>query len=151
MSTRENGGRSAGCKGLLFRGIGTETGRFSSEGQMGALNIPGTPTRDRFGSLLFACFALLVTSLFAAAALTGPFAWAVGIIYICYDTWLLSHMVRASRRAIHEQPAGPVTARPTIAVLIAARNEEAALPATLDAVRAQTDRAEQVIAIDDGS
>ena len=43
---------------------------------------PGTPGRDRFGGLLFACFALLVTTLFAAAALTGPLSWAVGLVYI---------------------------------------------------------------------
>ena len=108
--------------------------------------------RDGFGSLLLACFALLVTTLFAAAALTGPLSWAVGLAYIAYDTWLLSHMVRASRRAILDTPALPLASRrPTLAVLIAARNEEAALPATLDAVLGQDDPAEQVIVIDDGS
>ena len=108
--------------------------------------------RDGFGSLLLACFALLITSLFAAAALTGPLSWAVGLAYICYDTWLLSHMVRKSRHAILDTPALPAAPlRPTLAVLIAARNEEAALPTALDAVLAQDDPPEQLIVIDDGS
>lgn len=107
--------------------------------------------RDRFGSLLLACFVLLVASLFAAATLTGPLAWAVGLAYIAYDTWLLSHMVRQSRRAILDAPGLPAAGRPALAVLIAARNERAALPATLDAVLGQEDPAEQVIVIDDGS
>ena len=111
-----------------------------------------SPGRDNFGSLLLACSALLITSLFGAASLTGPLAWAVGLVYICYDTWLLSQMVRTSRRALRDQPF-PQTPppRPTVAVLIAARNEEAALPSSLDSLLAQDDPAEQVIVIDDGS
>ena len=115
---------------------------------------PGGLRRDTFTSLLLAAFALLVASLFAAAALTGPLAWAVGLIYICYDTWLLSTMVRTSRRAILEQlRAGPDKAGqlPTMAVLITARNEQGALPLALDAVLSQADQPEQLIVIDDGS
>src|SRR5262249_39121251 len=67
------------------------------------------------------------------------------------------HMVRTSRRAIAaelaEADAAPVApaARPSLAVLISARNEAVALPATLDAVLAQSDRPERIIVIDDGS
>ncbi len=111
--------------------------------------------RDPFSSLLLAAVALLLASLFAAASLTGPLSWAVGLIYICYDTWLLATMVRLSRRAILLQlsasPAPPSERRPSLAVLIAARNEAAALPLALDAVLSQDDPPDQLIVIDDGS
>jgi cellulose synthase/poly-beta-1,6-N-acetylglucosamine synthase-like glycosyltransferase len=112
---------------------------------------------DRFRTLLFGSAALLVAALLAAVSLTGPFSWVVGLIYICYDTWLLGHMVRSSRRAIGEQLAQPVVplaataARPSLAVLISARNERVALPLTLDSVLAQGDRPERIIIVDDGS
>jgi cellulose synthase/poly-beta-1,6-N-acetylglucosamine synthase-like glycosyltransferase len=118
------------------------------------MSLPGirtAPQRDGFASLLLASFALLIASLLAAVSLAGPLSWAVGLIYICYDTWLLSYMVRTSRRAILEKPAGPTGARPTLAVLIAARNERIALPLALDAVLAQDDPPEQIVVIDDGS
>ena len=115
---------------------------------------PAHPRRDPFARLLVAAFTLLVASLLAAATLTGPLAWTVGLVYIAYDTWLLSTMVRASRRAILSQlqarpdVAGPL---PTLAVLIASRNERAALPPTLDAVLSQDLPPDQLIVIDDGS
>jgi len=112
--------------------------------------------RDRFSSLLFGAAALLFAALIAAVSLTGPWSWAVGLIYICYDTWLLGHMVRTSRRAIVDQlaPGGRAVIRgeaPTMTVLIAARNERDALPATLDSVLAQEGPPERIIVIDDGS
>lgn len=113
------------------------------------------PGRSIFSGLLLAAAALLLASLFAALALTGPLAWSVGLIYIAYDSWLLTTMVRLSRRAILEQlrasPTAAAGALPTLAVLIAARNEEAALPQVLDAVLAQDDPPAQLIVIDDGS
>ena len=114
----------------------------------------GLSRRDPFASLLLAAVALLVASLFAAVSLSGPLSWTVGLVYICYDTWLLSTMVRSSRRAILAQlaaapaPAGPL---PMLAVLIAARDEQGALPLALDAVLRQDPPPAQLIVIDDGS
>ncbi len=137
--------------------------RYSSSPDIGAFGEPleTSPrhhrlSRNRFASLLLGAAALLLAALVAAVSLTGPLSWVVGIIYICYDTWLLGHMVRTSRRAIASQladTAAPVaaTARPSLAVLISARNERAALPTTLDSVLAQSDAPERVIVIDDGS
>jgi len=108
--------------------------------------------QDRFASLLVGVAALLFVALLAALSLTGPLAWMVGLIYIGYDTWLLGHMVRASRRAIADKPAPPMpVAHRSLAVLISARNEQTALPQTLDSVLAQDDPPEQIIVIDDGS
>src|SRR5215470_7137359 len=120
---------------------------------------PGIAPR-RFGSLLLGAAALLFAGLVAALALTGPLSWLVGFVYIAYDTWLLGHMVRTSRRSIGSQlaaperalPVGPaLAARPSLTVLIAARNERLALPAALDALFAQDDPADRIIIIDDGS
>jgi len=119
---------------------------------------PGIMPR-RFGSLLLGAAALLFGGLLAALSLTGPLSWLVGFVYIAYDTWLLGHMVRTSRRAIADQlapaartPAGPaLAARPSVTVLIAARNERLALPTALDALFAQEDPADKIIVIDDGS
>jgi cellulose synthase/poly-beta-1,6-N-acetylglucosamine synthase-like glycosyltransferase len=116
--------------------------------------MPNT-TQDRFGALLLGAAALLFAALIAAVSLTGPLSWIVGIVYICYDTWLLGHMVRTSRRAIAAdlaQPAPTATTPPlSLTVLISARNERAALPATLDSVLTQDGGADKVIVIDDGS
>ena len=114
----------------------------------------GFVRHDVFARLLLGTFALLVASLFAAVSLTGPLSWTVGLLYICYDTWLLSTLVRMSRGAILEQlrpKAAPAAPLPTLAVLIASRNEQGSLPAVLDAVLAQDDQPEQFIVIDDGS
>src|SRR5262245_35218859 len=84
----------------------------------------------RFGSLLLGTAAVLAVALIAALFASGPLAWAVGIIYVAYDTWLLGHMVLGSRLAIAGPRAapGPGDVRPTLAVLVSARNERLALP-----------------------
>jgi cellulose synthase/poly-beta-1,6-N-acetylglucosamine synthase-like glycosyltransferase len=112
--------------------------------------------RDRFATLMVALALLLGAALVAVFAFAGPASWCIGLIYITYDTWLLGHMVRTSRRAILDRLARPVvlapdTPRPTLAVLIAARSERVALPLTLDSVLAQTDLPDEILVIDDGS
>ena len=105
-----------------------------------------------FVALLGATAALLVVVIGAAFVGSGPWAWAVGLVYITYDTWLLGHMVSASRRAIREVgPPATGGARPTLAVVIAARNEREVLPAALDALLAQDDPPERILLVDDGS
>lgn len=82
----------------------------------------------------------------------GVFAWSIGLAYIGYDTALLLivfaktlPLVKASPAAARTAPAGRV------GVIIAARNEAAALPPTLAALFAQADPPEDIIVADDGS
>jgi cellulose synthase/poly-beta-1,6-N-acetylglucosamine synthase-like glycosyltransferase len=109
--------------------------------------------RGRFATLLAAGAALLAAALCAAAALDAPWSWIVGLLYIAYDTWLLLTLVSSSRQAVADEfPAMRANApRPTLAVLIAARNERLVLPRTLDAVLAQDDVPEEIVVVDDGS
>ncbi len=105
-----------------------------------------------FGSVL----GLLIFSLYASLAFRGAAAWTIGLIYISYDSLLLGFMVISSRMAVksQERKAGEVTGistRPTLTVLICARNERLVLPACLRALRAQTDPADEIIILDDGS
>ena len=106
----------------------------------------------RFALLLGFCASLLAVVLLAAFVLRPPWSWAVGLVYIGYDTWLLFHMVRASRRAVAAPlrlaSGGP---RPTLAVVIAARNEREILPQALDAILSQADLPDELLIVDDGS
>ncbi|MBS2025240.1 MAG: glycosyltransferase [Deltaproteobacteria bacterium] len=133
------------------------TVELSEPGAMVGARRPSGPVSVRglvFPLLLGSTAALLLGVIAAAFLATGPWAWAVGLVYIAYDTWLLSSMVRASRLALGELmaprpvPEGPL---PTVAVLIAARDEREVLPATLEHVRAQRELADEVWIIDDGS
>ena len=109
------------------------------------------------GPLLFgAVLGVLIFTLCASFILHGLAAWSVGLVYIAYDTLLLSFMVISSQRAVrqHERkkelprPVGP---RPTLTVLVCARNERLVLPECLKALRAQTEPADEIIILDDGS
>jgi cellulose synthase/poly-beta-1,6-N-acetylglucosamine synthase-like glycosyltransferase len=101
---------------------------------------------------------LWVGVLFGAWAFTGVFAWSAGILYVIYDTSLLIYVMRKTRSLYRERsaqqanaalvPAGPL---PSVGILIAARNEASALPETLDALLAQTEPADCILVLDDGS
>ncbi len=107
-----------------------------------------------FGTVL----GVLIFSLCASFILHGAAAWLVGLVYITYDTFLLSFMVVSSRRAVRRQeqalhsgkdrPPGP---RPTLTVLICARNERVVLPECLAHLAAQTEPPDEIIVLDDGS
>ena len=81
----------------------------------------------------------------------GIVAWSVGLAYLGYDAALLVftgwHIRRLTVPSSHAPP-GP---RPRVAVLIAARDESAVLPATIRALAAQSDPPEEIIIADDGS
>ena len=82
----------------------------------------------------------------------GLFAWSVGLAYLAYDTVLLLFTAWQIRRftTAGDRPAdAPV--RLSVAVLVAAHNEAAVLPATIGAVLAQTDPPEEIVIADDGS
>jgi cellulose synthase/poly-beta-1,6-N-acetylglucosamine synthase-like glycosyltransferase len=113
----------------------------------------------RWPLLFGAVLGLLIFSLCASFILHGAAAWLVGLVYISYDTLLLSFMVVSSRRAVnrqdHEQRSGssgpPPGPRPTLTVLICARNERLVLPECLGHLAAQTEPADEIIVLDDGS
>lgn len=87
----------------------------------------------------------------------GLLAWSVGLAYIGYDTFLLffvfvqtlplRHLAVVAARTDQPAPADVTT----LAVIIAARNEAASLPGTLDALFAQTHPPTTIHIADDGS
>jgi cellulose synthase/poly-beta-1,6-N-acetylglucosamine synthase-like glycosyltransferase/cytochrome b561 len=104
--------------------------------------------------LIFCAIAALwVASLRGVFVFTGLARWGVGLLYIAYDTWLIIFVARElSSRLVQERGAEQAPASLlTIAVLISARNEAAALAATLDALLAQQDLADEIWLVDDGS
>ena len=87
----------------------------------------------------------------------GIFAWATGLLYVAYDTWLLvyvgirtAYIVRAPR-AQTMAAARDAAAPPTLGLLIAAYNEEPALPSTVLALLAQLGPGDVLMIVDDGS
>ena len=106
------------------------------------------------GPVLFGLvFLLWLTSLVMLWVLPGLARWSVGLLYIIYDTWLILYVARELRgqAAKAARTAGLAAGRPRVAVLIAARNEASALPATLDALLRSEEPAEEIWLIDDGS
>ena len=114
----------------------------------------------RWPLLFSSVVGLLVFTLYASFAFRGVAAWSIGLVYIAYDSLLLSFMVISSQIAIARQArlkeaappkvpnSGP---RPTLTVLICARNERLVLPECLRALAAQTEPADEIIVLDDGS
>ena len=116
----------------------------------------------RWPLLFSAVLGLLIFTLYASFAFTGVAAWMVGLIYIAYDSLLLGFMVVSSQIAVIRQERQRKSAlasvsspshgkRPTLTVLICARNERLVLPECLRALAAQTETADEIIVLDDGS
>jgi cellulose synthase/poly-beta-1,6-N-acetylglucosamine synthase-like glycosyltransferase len=105
------------------------------------------PSLAIHGSVLALWIALFFNAFFGA----GLWGWAVGIVYIGYDTCLLAFtfwqtlpLHKAARAAIP-------TARPTLGVIIAAYNEASVLEATITSLLAQSDPPDEIMLADDGS
>jgi len=116
----------------------------------------------RWPLLFSAVLGLLIFTLYASFAFRGVAAWMIGLVYIAYDSLLLSFMVISSQIAVGRQerqrkaeattPTPPAKGkRPTLTVLICARNERLVLPECLRALAAQTELADEIIVLDDGS
>ncbi len=108
----------------------------------------------RWPLLFGAVLGVLIFSLYAGFAFRGAAAWLVGLIYISYDSALLLFMVGSSQWAVRRQERARWEAparRPGLTVLICARNERLVLPGCLKALRAQTEPADEIIVLDDGS
>ncbi len=97
--------------------------------------------------------ALWVTAVAGAWLFSGVFAWTAGLVYVAYDTWLLVHVARKTAFILRPASCPAVTLEhaPSLAILIAARDERDALPATLDALYAQNDLPDEIVIVDDGS
>jgi len=108
------------------------------------------------GNLLFA-FVLLVwlCSLCGVWVLSGILVWSAGLLYVLYDTWLIAYVALRARAAVREHDAtrsdNVAPSVPTVAVIVAARNEASVLPATLNALLSQADPPDDILVVDDGS
>jgi cellulose synthase/poly-beta-1,6-N-acetylglucosamine synthase-like glycosyltransferase len=110
------------------------------------------PGRAKFSLLLGFCAVLLAVVLVAAFVLQPPWSWSIGLVYIGYDTWLLGYMVLSSYRALRVPARLALPApRPTMSVVIAARNERRDLPFALDAILSEADQPDEILVVDDGS
>ena len=114
------------------------------------LTPPPTPLASRAIHLSVLClWALLLAAPFG---LHGVWVWSAGLVYVTYDTLLLAftfwQTLPLARRAPTAAPGGP---RPTVGVIVAARDEALVLPVTLDALLGQTDPPDRILIADDGS
>jgi cellulose synthase/poly-beta-1,6-N-acetylglucosamine synthase-like glycosyltransferase len=116
------------------------------------LSPPPTPWRSVFiHAAVLALWALLFALAFRGE---GLLAWSVGGAYITYDTLLLAFVGWQTwhlRKPVQRADTAQIRTRPTLAVIIAARDEAAVLPQTLSALLAQTDPPEAIVIADDGS
>jgi cellulose synthase/poly-beta-1,6-N-acetylglucosamine synthase-like glycosyltransferase len=84
----------------------------------------------------------------------GIAAWGVGIAYILYDTALLAFtawQILPLRDGDAAPPPASDAARPSLAVIVAAKNESAVLAITIDTLAAQADPPDLILLADDGS
>ena len=109
------------------------------------------PQRAWRGMAIWGAAVAIFILLFAQGFIrTGVGAWAVGIVYIIYDTVLLMFVARQT----HAIGAVRVLAEPTrvrVGVVIAAYNEAAVLEATIEALQRQDVPPDLIIVADDGS
>lgn len=115
------------------------------------MNEKARPARAGFFVPFALVLALLAGVTASALTMTGPSVWLVGFLYIGYDTWLLFFVAARTRGCLAAPAAAPAAAGPSVAALIAARNEALVLPQCLAALRAQTSPPDEVFVVDDGS
>ncbi len=96
---------------------------------------------------VFVFLALLAQAFFRQ----GLAGWSVGLVYIFYDTCLLLFTAWQMQRLLRPVPRSEAASRPTLGVIIAAHNEERALPVTIDGLFNQTDAPDLIVIADDGS
>lgn len=107
---------------------------------------------------------LLFLFLFAQAFVqTGVLAWAVGLVYVGYDTLLLLFVATQTDHIPRRVPAedgnagttedvsGSTASPPSLCAIIAAHNEAPVLQATIEALRTQSQPPELILIADDGS
>ncbi|WP_213305164.1 glycosyltransferase family 2 protein [Paraburkholderia sacchari] len=120
------------------------------------------PPRTPFASIAIHLGVMVLWCMLFARAffLQGVVAWSTGIAYVIYDTLLLVFVAWQARVLLGPAGAAAITAdaiaagpvsQPTLGVIVAAHNEAAVLPITLDALFAQTRAPQQIVIADDGS
>ena len=112
-----------------------------------------TPLASR--AIHLAVLALWIALFAAPFGFHGVWVWSAGLIYVVYDTLLLAFtfwqtlpLRQAARPNGPDVVGGP---RPSVGVLVAARDEALVLPVTLDALLSQSDPPEVILVVDDGS
>ncbi len=110
-----------------------------------------TPPRFLVGPLIWTLAVVLFVALFAQGFVrTGVGAWAVGLVYILYDTMLVAFVAR--KTWVMDRPARTQSTSPaTLTAIIAAYNEAPVIAATVEALCRQVPPPDQVIIADDGS
>jgi cellulose synthase/poly-beta-1,6-N-acetylglucosamine synthase-like glycosyltransferase len=112
------------------------------------------PPRYLVGPLIWLVAVVLFIALFAQGFVrTGIAAWAVGLVYVLYDTVLLMFVARQTwhlRSTIVRPGPGTFDAL-TTTVIIAAYNEAPVLEATIKALRSQSTPPDHILIADDGS
>ncbi len=111
------------------------------------------PTPWRAAAIHGAVMLLWVVLLARALFLTGVFAWSAGIAYVGYDTILLIFVFAFTLDLARARPrsAGDDAPPASIGVIIAAYNEAAVLPFTLQALWSQSTPPQFIVIADDGS
>ena len=113
-----------------------------------------TPPERRFaGPLIWAAAVVLFVILFAQGFVRmGVAAWAVGLVYILYDTALVIFVARKAQ-TLSSTPVltPPVVGTQRAAAIIAAYNEAPVLEATIEALRRQSHPPDLIVIADDGS
>jgi cellulose synthase/poly-beta-1,6-N-acetylglucosamine synthase-like glycosyltransferase len=113
-----------------------------------------SPPRYFAGPLIWLFAVALFIALFAQGFIRmGVAAWAVGLVYVLYDTALLAFVFRKTLTlnsvvADRSRRAGSAL---TTTVIIAAYNEAPVLEATIEALRNQSNPPDHILIADDGS
>jgi cellulose synthase/poly-beta-1,6-N-acetylglucosamine synthase-like glycosyltransferase len=112
------------------------------------------PPRHITGPLIWLFAAGLFVALFAQGFIQmGVAAWAVGLVYVLYDTALLAFVFRKTltlKSAVPERSRSAGKAL-TTTVIIAAYNEAPVLETTIEALRNQSHPPDYILIADDGS
>ena len=112
------------------------------------------PPRHLVGPLIWLFAVALFIALFAQGFIRmGVAAWAVGLVYIVYDTALLLFVARQTwhLRSVSVDSGPGMMKALTTTVIIAAYNEAPVLEATIEALRNQANQPDHILIADDGS
>lgn len=103
-------------------------------------------------AITVATLALFVALVGQAFVARGIASWAVGIVYVLYDTALLGFTaLHIARLNPSSADAAAAKQAPALTVIIAAYNEAAALSVTIDTLMQSANPPEAIILADDGS
>lgn len=102
--------------------------------------------------IFFGLLILWLGTLIGAVESNSLLAWSSGLLYICYDTWLIAYIAWKTRHITAELCSTSHANSPlSIGVIITARNEVDVIVTTIENLLAQTDPPEQILVVNDGS